>query len=405
MEANDKHIRPLIAALIVAIAPHITRLPLWVIIWCVGLWGYLVSAVRNKWPKPGKTTFRILTAVGILSVFLFSGRVLGGDFYISLLAVMAGLKPLEAENHRDKMVTVFLGYFLVITSLFTYESLLMTVYMFFSVLVTTAVLIHINHSGGHLKENIRLSAKMMLQAAPLMLALFFLFPRVQGNLWGFTKQRIGRTGFSESISPGGITSLVQNNDIAFRAIFKNRSPARRDQYWRGIVLDNFDGRTWRRGRRNPIYLRTPDDNRNIEYEIILEPTNRRWMFALDVPVDIYGNGRILNDLTIVSRRPLEDKTRYTVKSITHLNTQKIQRWRNNELMLPESNRKAKELGRKWAEESESPEQVVNKALEFFNNNNFIYSLNPMPLGRNPVDEFLFLHVKASVNIMLLRLLC
>ena len=57
---------------------------------------------------------------------------------------MAALKPFEIDSHRDRMITAFLAYFIVITSLFLSETLTITLYMLVSVTITTAVLIRIN---------------------------------------------------------------------------------------------------------------------------------------------------------------------------------------------------------------------------------------------------------------------
>ena len=68
---------------------------------------------------PGGSGWRHFTPV-LGAVLLSAGlRFDGGDF-VTLLVMMAGVKPLEIRSRRDSMVTVFLAYFLVITSLFVF---------------------------------------------------------------------------------------------------------------------------------------------------------------------------------------------------------------------------------------------------------------------------------------------
>ena len=70
MNQQQKTILPILAALIVAIFPHITRLPLWIVLWCTFMWGYLVLSVTYQWPQPGKTVRRILAVAGIAGLML-----------------------------------------------------------------------------------------------------------------------------------------------------------------------------------------------------------------------------------------------------------------------------------------------------------------------------------------------
>jgi len=186
MNEPHKTVFPILAALVVAIFPHIGRLPPWIIFWCVVMWGYILLSFRFNWPRPGKNLRRVLTIIGIVGLLLTFSRRLDQDAYLGLLAIMAALKPFEMETHRDRMITVFLAYFIVITSLFLSETLLITIYMFMSVVVTTAVLIRINDPGGRFTANLKLSAMIMAQALPVMLLLFFLFNQflhIQSNIF------------------------------------------------------------------------------------------------------------------------------------------------------------------------------------------------------------------------------
>ena len=127
MKTYDKHIVPIIGALAIALAPQVGHLKPWVVGWCILLWGYMLLTVRYGWAGPGKVARFFLTVAGFLGVAVSYGKILGGGAFIGLLAIMAGLKPLETKTHRDKMVAVFIAYFIVITSLFASETLAITV--------------------------------------------------------------------------------------------------------------------------------------------------------------------------------------------------------------------------------------------------------------------------------------
>ena len=48
------------------------------------------------------------------------------------------------------------------------------------------------------------------------------------------------------------------------------------------------------------------------------------------------------------------------------------------------------LAKKWYSESENPEQIIEKAKNFFKNENFFYTYNPGKMDKSyPYDDFLF----------------
>jgi hypothetical protein len=58
---------------------------------------------------------------------------------------------------------------------------------------------------------------LVLQALPLMAAIFLLFPRAQGPLWAMPRDtRAGLSGLSDSMTPGTIANLIKSDAIVFR---------------------------------------------------------------------------------------------------------------------------------------------------------------------------------------------
>ncbi len=382
---------PIVFALVVAIFPHITRLPLWITLWCAGMWGYLLLAVRYRWPLPGKNPRRVLTVLGFAGLMLTYQQYLGQNAFLGLLAVMAALKPFEMESHRDRMITVFLAYFIVITSLFLSETLAITLYMFFSVTITTAVLIRINDPSGRFNQHLKLSALMMVQAIPLMVALFFLFPRIQGSLFGFSMTDSARSGFSDSMAPGSVASLVENNEVAFRAEFEGAIPPASRLYWRGIVFSEFDGRRWRAEKYlQPLDAPVQGDDPAV-YTVALEPHDQRWLFALEMPGVIPPQARLLEDYTLRSRRSVKRQVRYDMTSVFAYQTPGTKILEYEQLTrLPQGyNPRTRDLVAALIKTAETSEEKVRQVLDFFASGKFFYTLEPPRLGRNSVDDFLF----------------
>jgi hypothetical protein len=122
---------------------------------------------------------------------------------------------------------------------------------------------------------------MLAQAAPFMLVLFLLFPRVQGPLWGMPADAYsGMSGLSDSMSPGSISNLSLSGEIAFRVRFEGEIPPQYLLYWRGPVLRLFDGRTWR-SRAAAGKSQSPDTatGEAVRYTVTLEPHNKHWLFC------------------------------------------------------------------------------------------------------------------------------
>ncbi len=388
---KDKYIFPIIVALSIAILPQVLRLPIWIVIWCALFWGYLLLSVKYQLPLPGRSLQTLFPIFGLAGILITYRHMIGGLAFFGLLAVMAGLKPLEIRTYRDRMVTVFIAYFLVITSLLEFENLAMTLYLFFSVLIITAILIYINCPKGRFTDNLRHSATIMVQALPLMLALFFLFPRLRGNFLGTIRQATGKTGFTETLALGDVAKLVFNDETAFRVEFKGPVPAQNLLYWRGVVFWHFDGNSWNTTLRIPKSRKFIQGKNPVEYNITLEPHSKLRIFSLDVPVFSPGRTKMLSDFSLMLKRPLKKKFRYRLKSFTSYSTGDFRIWEKAALQLPPfGNKKARMLAGRWRNESSSPEEIVEKAGLFFKENNFKYNLQPSDVRRDPIDNFLFI---------------
>ncbi len=394
-DTQDKRypIPSIIAALIVAMAPHIGRLPPWIVIWCASMWGYMLLSVRFRWPRPNRFWQLILTIVGIAGLLATYRARLGPDSYLGLLAVMAAIKPFEITTHRHCMITIFVAYFIVITSLFQTETLLMALYMILSILVTTAALIRVNAPHSGLKADLKLAGLIVAEALPLMVILFLLFPRIPGSVLSWSRWHAATSGFSDTLRPGGISQILQDPGVAFRAAFDADMPAADQLYWRGVVFDRFDGRQWQRAHGAPLRqsasLAPTDDT--ARYTITLEPHRHRWLFALDRPLSAPAGATLDDNYILSNRRPVRRRMQYRMDSailqagsigqIGAPATDAFLSISGN----PETRRLAEKLGQPHATASEKAQQV----LQYFKTYAFVYTLAPPVLGADPIDSFLF----------------
>jgi hypothetical protein len=188
------------------------------------------------------------------------------------------------------------------------------------------VLVSVNLAETDLpaRRKFSLVGLVLLKAVPLTAALFLLFPRISGPLWGMPGDAVaGRTGLSSTMTPGAIGKLLESEAIAFRALFSGPVPLNDQRYWRGPVLSLFSGRTWsvRAPGPNAVALQLQADSQpQFEYTITQEPTQRDWLFALDLPIDTREaaalGARIQPDGQLIANRLITERVRYTITSAT-----------------------------------------------------------------------------------------
>ena len=385
----------LLLAFALTAAPHLIRLSPWIGGFCMVFCAWRLLATRRGWPLPGRWQlfgFTLLAAVGILASY---GTLLGRDAGVAMLVVMLSLKLLEMRTLRDSMVVILLSYFLVISQFLYTQSLLTALYMLFAVLVLTASLISLNHPvREHPWRKLKLAGILLAQATPLMLVLFILFPRVAGPLWGLPDDaHNGMSGLSDNMTPGSISKLSQSDAVAFRVNFSSALPAPALRYWRGPVMTKYDGRTW--SADNPAATQAPQlqlAGQPVEYDVTLEPHNKRWLFALDMPATLPPHSSITPGLLLLADQPVTQRMRYDMVSYPRyragLTLSEAERQRA--VYLPEdANPRTLALAAQWRRSAKNDAQVMQQALKMFREQPFVYTLNPPLLGENPVDDFLF----------------
>ncbi len=389
----------LLGALAVVLAPHLLRLPLWLSPLCVLLllWRGIIDL--RGWPLPGRWWRFALTLFGIAAVVVSHRTLFGRDAGLALLTVMLCLKLLELHTRRDAMVVVFLGYFLVAGGFLYSQSLPAGAYLFTVVLVLTSALVALNHPAGTLGQSryyLRLGSGLLLQALPIMLLMFVLFPRIPGPLWGLPKDAFaGTTGLSDHMTLGNITELANSDEVAFRVRFEGATPPADQLYWRGPVLWYTDGRRWDpiAAATAPAWYRQPPRyqalGQQVRYTVTLEPNDQPWLFALDVPTELPTGVRATSDFQLRLRRKVTTLQRYTLtSSLLYRATELSAGERRTALLLPaRANPRTLALAGEWRELP--PQQIVQTALSYFRDQPFFYSRRPPPLGPDAIDDFLF----------------
>jgi transglutaminase-like putative cysteine protease len=353
-------------------------------------------ALAQKYTATVTLLCQLFMFAALIGIYITFGTLAGRDAGVAMLVVLSGFKVLESTGTRDFYIASFIGYFLIITNFIYTQSIPIAIFMCVVITIMTASLITYNDTGKRLSvaTRLRLSGSLFIQAVPIMLVLFLLFPRVAGPLWGLPKDaHTGLTGIDDEMAPGSISHLVQSDAVAFRAKFQGRKPRPEQLYWRGPVLWFSDGHKWTVGRKQYGGFSTPINTfgQASRYEITMEPTNKHWLFALEIPRDAPEQSYLTQDLQLKTRSPVRERKRYTLTSYTHFqiginHPAELLR----ALQLPKGrHRKTVQLAHKWRQESNTPGEIIERALDWFRNDDFYYTLTPPLLRGDSVDEFLF----------------
>jgi len=388
------------------LAPQASRLPLWCSLLAAGVlaWrgqlAWTASSLPSRWWVLG---LLVLT----LGATLYTHRtLLGRDAGVTMIVVLLSLKTLELRARRDAFVVFFLGFFTMLTNFFFSQSLLTAAAMLVALmgLLTALVNTHMPVGKPRLREAARIAALMALLGAPIMVALFLLFPRL-APLWGIPSDAMaGRSGLSGSMQVGTIASLALDDSVAMRIRFEGAPPRQSDLYFRGPVLSTLDGREWRGLRsRFPEGLQDKANlqvgGQPVDYQVTLEPHNRNWILTLDAtpapPVAPGRDMRMTEQLQWTSPQPVSELLRYSVRSHPEFRHGPLQRTAALQDFLelppgfnPRTMQWASEL-RSGPRSEQDPQQLMAAVLERLRTGGYGYTLEPGEFGQHTADEFWF----------------
>lgn len=361
----------------------------------------VVAAAGIAMPRPLPVLVRLLLFASLVGYVLAThGLNLGRDTGCAMLAALLAMKPFETHKLRDARSLLGFSMFAPFAAFLQDQgpaSLLLALPAVALLLHALAMLAEQRPGAPAVRlqrQRARTIGVAVVMALPLALAGFWLFPRLGSPLWGLPENTLGRSGLGERMSPDQWVEMFGDDSPALRVRFEGAEPARQDLYWRGQVLWAFDGQTWSRGL-SPTPLRGPPGQPRVEpvrYEVSLEPTDRRYLVMLDLPLASPEPGYLRSDYTVASHEPVGQLLKYTGVSSTdtRVATALSPEEERAALSLPAGvNPRMRALAAQWREETADDDvAMVRRALEWIGED-FAYSLSVPPTGRNAVDDFLF----------------
>jgi len=402
------------------IFPHLLHLPPWVAAMAFAVLAWRGWLAWRQAPLPGRRNVVALLLLAAALTWWSERTLLGKEAGVTLLVVLMTLKTLELRARRDALVVFFLGFFLVLTHFLYSQSIFTAIGMSLSVWgwLTALTLAHMPAGRPGLWQAARLAGRAALVGTPVMVAMFLLFPRI-GPLWALPSDG-ARTGLSDRLEMGAVADLANDDSIAFVLRFDGPPPPASSLYFRGPVLADTDGRTWRaetafENGRQVQEIRTAaisdDDPALRHYEMTLEPTQLTWLPLLELtlppapgsaatvtPPDAGEDLIALPDLAGQwrTRVPVSHRVRLRVASGLglHLDRSRPPAHAERYLRLPPG---LHPRTRDWAASTRADwlarqlpmdtPAVTARVLEHIRTQGYSYTLTPGAYEADPVDEF------------------
>ena len=245
------------------------------------------------------------------------------------------------------------------------------------------------------------------QALPFAILLFIFTPRpvIQLSL----NSRAATAGIGETLDPGRFASNSKNEQVAFRAEFPHGIPTSLDDlYWRGIVLWSTDGNAWSRGpeaapsARGWVTSETPDaiaadtlqparPPGRVFVDITLLANPNAWLYTLDTPTGMVNEGLLLPGLVQEWRDGPTGTVTYRSEGNPAVRPADWGGYaRRFSLQLPRQlDPRIPALATEWRTGATSIDMVIERGVDWFSSQRFLYSLDPGAMGPNATATFLF----------------
>ncbi len=328
-------------------------------------------------------------------VYAQLNTLIGREGGISFLLLLALLKSFEGKSTRDWQVLLLASLFLVVGALLFEQGLLTGLWV---LLCLWAVLFSLSLLNlMPVRSAARYAGLGLCLSAPLMAVLFVAVPRLPEPLWRIPQQQKtqAQSGLSETLKPGAISELIQSNELAFNAHFLGgQQPRMQDLYWRVMVMAEFNGGQWQAVDKNYVDQVLPaagSQRAEGRYQLTLRDQDGR-LPALDYPTQVDDTTEYRLGATVRVKRSYEQLRRITL----HTNfADRLPETMNNGqqafyLRLPDGNPRTRQLAQNLKAGAGSSQVLVQRALDYYARNGFVYTLKPPLLtDADQTDEFLF----------------
>ncbi|MCG6551789.1 MAG: DUF3488 and transglutaminase-like domain-containing protein [Candidatus Magnetominusculus sp. LBB02] len=351
----------------------------------------------------------VINTVSVIVIILSVVRMYNEDIVeaaVEALLVLLSVKFLEHRRFRDYMQIYLIALFLLAGAALLSVDLSFFLYfiVFFFLISSAIVLLTYYSEAPQLCLSREVFAKIALKtmavplfSIPLAAFIFLVLPRTDYPFFSFlNRSGVGRSGFADSVTLGGVSSIQEDKSIIFRANMEKIDDA--DLYWRGILFDVFDGTSWKssqaEGHTDNAGL---PRGRRIAQSIYLEPYGNKYLFALDKPVSIFlKNSHSTDGFIYVAKKEIKTKLRYDAVSVIENGARQAAAKTPDKppdmdkyLKLPESLPPEIAALAVRLSRGKTGRSAIEAILTYLRDGGYSYSLTNLPKSETPLSEFLF----------------
>lgn len=286
--------------------------------------------------------------------------------------------------------------FVLLFASITYADSWWTGGYFLGLTVLLMMRMHSNPGAGNRARLVSVLRQLVL-AAPILLIILALM-LAAGARWSSrdTGNRAA-TGISETMTPGTVSELINDSNLAMRVRFSDNPeplPAQ-DLYWRGIVMEDFDGRSWSRHNRLDFDLDPVPANVNMQdrlsYLVTLEPSRQFWLYGLHQAYATRPQTFRDTRGMLITSDMVRQRVRYPVTSIVPPAEQSLsEESRQRNLAIPaDSNPQTRQWVNELRRNHNDDRAFAQAVLQHFNQQEYYYTLTPELSSQHSVDDLMF----------------
>ena len=371
---------------------------LYSIVFCLLFAISLFFDYRRSFRIPRWLLTTLSLAIVILALYRLNMEELITQMMETLLTLLA-IKLLEEKKVRDYLqiyaITLlllsgsgllslniaFFVFYLVIIFTLTIAAILLAYYTQDSDLVLPQ---------GTIVKIVTKSLIIPILAIPLTFVMFVILPRTAYPLLNFlNRPDKARTGFTDQVRLGAVSDIQEDSTIVFRANMEKIDE--KHLYWRGIVLEYFDGSSWIRSKKRSAPRSFPGSlgGKSVKQTIYLEPYGNGYLFSLDRPLFVAGqNIKKSQDFTYSSTGYIDTRLKYEAISVLGDNIPEDAIDQTRYLQLPKNlSPKIVKLAKDLS--TDNHDKTIQRIIGYLQSNTFTYSLRALPSSKNPLEDFLF----------------
>lgn len=415
---------PVVALILISflqLLSHQDHTPIWLSVFTV-----LVCTLKYFSHKSAQASIpfylrTILVISSSLVFFLYYRTNFTVEMAASFLLLACILKLIEIKTQKDIIIFIYTMFYLSAVCFLFEQGILQTLLQLIVIVACFYVLFIVQIDEGSLKTShfnlLGMHSKSMLKlmglALPIVVIIFLFFPRIS-PLWQMPiKSNVSKVGISSEMSPGDVSTLAKSSEPAFRVTFDQSVPNKSKLYWKGLILDQFDGKKWTQSAGQGSFFRSSKvdagrffDTQYPSYQVMLEPHQQKWVFSLEGSQLASSNLNLSEMGLFKLKTEAIQATRYQMEmppqnlpvrlkdiptgfSIVEVDRKSGYQLQDLQLPSKSSNPRSQDYIRQLQRRFSSDEQLLIYLLNQFRTDTFFYTLEPPLLGDNFVDEFVF----------------